>query len=388
MTSALRLQERPASAAPTVDGQDPGARFAGLRVLLVHDWIVGWAGAEHCVEQLIHVFPQADLVVGLMGESMRDHNHVTRRARETWLGRIPAARRRHRWFLPVEALAFASLDTRGYDLIISSSHAFAKSVRSRNGALHISYCHSPPRYLWDLRGVYERDATRLQRLAMRLGTGPLRRFDRRSAHGVDHFISNSQYVTHRIARCYGRDATAIYPPVEAKPLAGPPGPRQDYLLYLGRLVPYKRVDLAIAAAEQVGMKLLIAGEGPDRHRLEHLAGRHAEFLGPVSDTEAGRLLEECRAFIFPGEEDFGIAPVEANAHGAPVIGYAAGGLLETMIPGVTGELFDAQQVPDVAAAIERARSRTWDEAALRANARRFSPERYRRQIADFVRDRL
>jgi glycosyltransferase involved in cell wall biosynthesis len=376
-------------AAPSVDGQQQhDAGFDGLRVLIVHDWIVGWAGSERCVQQLLHVFPDADLVVGLMSASMREHNEVTRRARETWLGTLPAARRRHRWFLPVEALAFASLGTRGYDLIVSSSHAFAKAVRSRNGAVHVSYCHSPPRYLWDLRSMYERDATGLQRLAMRLGTGPLRAFDRRAARGVDHFVSNSQHVAHRIARCYGRDATVINPPVEPKPLDGAPGPRGDYLLYLGRLVPYKRVDLAILAAERLGVKLLIAGEGPARHRLERLAGRHVEFLGPVSDTEAGRLLEECRAFIFPGEEDFGIAPVEANAHGAPVIGYAAGGLLETMIPGVTGELFEAQQVSDVAAAIVRARSHHWDEGALRANARRFSAERYRRQIADFVRDRL
>ena len=388
MTSALRIQERPASAAPSVDRQDPGAPFAGLRVLIVHDWIVGWAGAERCVEQLLHVFPQADLVVGLMGESMRDHNEVTRHARETWLGRIPAARRRHRWFLPVEALAFASLDTRGYDLIISSSHAFAKSVRTPSGALHVSYCHSPPRYLWDLRSMYERDATRLQRLALRLGTGPLRALDRRSARGVDHFVSNSRYVGDRIGRCYGREATVIYPPVEPKPVEGALGPRDDYLLYLGRLVPYKRVDLAIQAAEQAGARLLIAGEGPDRRRLERLAGRQVEFLGSVSDAQAGRLLEECRAFIFPGEEDFGIAPVEANAHGAPVIGYAAGGVLETMIPGVTAELFDRQRVADVAAAIERTRAHHWDESALRANARRFSAERYRRQMADFVKDRL
>jgi glycosyltransferase involved in cell wall biosynthesis len=237
--------------------------------------------------------------------------------------------------------------------------------------------------------MYERDATGLQRLAMRLGTGPLRAFDRRSARGVDHFVSISQYVSHRVARCYGRDSTVIYPPVEPKPLNGKPaGPREDFLLYLGRLVPYKRVDLAIQAAETLGVRLVIAGEGPDRPRLERLAKRHVEFLGPVSEGEAGRLLERCRAFVFPGEEDFGIAPVEANAHGAPVIGYAGGGLLETLIPGVTAELFEAQRVPAVAAAIERAIHRTWDDGALRANARRFNSERYRRQVADFVKDRL
>jgi len=388
MTSALRIQERHAPAAPSFDEPDFSSQFAGLRVLIAHDWIVLWAGAEHCVQQLLHVFPEADLVVGVMGDGMRPRNEVTERARETWLGRLPGARRRHRWFLPLEGLAFASLDTRGYDLVISSSHAFAKAVRARNGGVHMSYCYSPPRYLWDLREMYQRDATGLQRVAMHLGTGPLRAFDRRSARGVDHFVSISQYVSHRIGRCYGRDSTVIYPPVEPKPLDGPPGPREDFLLYLGRLVPYKRVDLAIMAAEQLGVKLVIAGEGPDRHRLEHLAKRHVEFLGPVSETEAGQLLERCRAFVFPGEEDFGIAPVEANAHGAPVIGYAGGGLLETMIPGVTAELFDRQQVADVAAAIERACAHHWDESALRANARRFSAERYRRQIADFVRDRL
>jgi glycosyltransferase involved in cell wall biosynthesis len=387
MTSVLRLQERPALAAPLLDS-DRDPRFAGLKVLIAHDWIVGWGGAERCIQQLLHVFPHADLVVGLLGNGMRPLNPVTRQARETWMRRLPGVRQRHRWFLPFEGLAFASLDTSGYDLIVSSSSAFAKAVRPRNGAIHVSYCHSPPRYLWDLRAMYERDATPLQRLAMRLGTGPLRSFDRRSANGVHHFISNSQYVSHRIGRCYGRTSTVIYPPVEPKPLEGTPGRRGDFLLYLGRLVPYKRVDLAILAAERLGVKLVIAGEGADRHRLERLAGRHTEFVGGVTDAEAGRLLETCRAFVFPAEEDFGIAPVEANAHGAPVIGYAAGGLLETMVPGVTSELFEAQRVDSLSVAIRRAYDRHWDEAALRANARRFTPVRYRRQVADFVWDRL
>src|ERR671938_804129 len=165
-------------------GGDRPSRYSDLRVLVVHDWVTTWAGSERCVEQMLAVFPHADLVVGLKSPDMRDLNHVTRRARETWLARLPGARTHHRWFLPFAGLAFASLDTERYDLVISSSHAFSKMVRVRRDALHVCYCYSPPRYLWDLRDTYKSRATSLQRLAMTAGTDVLRRWDRAAARGV------------------------------------------------------------------------------------------------------------------------------------------------------------------------------------------------------------
>ncbi|HWP02616.1 MAG TPA: glycosyltransferase [Gemmatimonadaceae bacterium] len=356
--------------------------------MIVHDWVVSWAGAERCVERLLHVFPQADFVVGVITPDMREWNSVTRRARESWLGGLPGARRHHRWFLPAEGLAFASLDTDGYDLVLSSAHALAKAVPAPKHGLHMCYCHSPPRYLWDLHSTYQRDANGLQRVALKLGVSAVRWFDKWSAQRVDRFISNSRHVADRILRWYGRSARVVYPPVQLKcPVKGN-GPRGDFLLFLGRLVPYKRVDLAIEAAARSGVKLVVAGDGPDRARLEKLAGSQVEFLGAVSEYDAGRLMEECRAFIFCGEEDFGIAPVEANGHGAPVIGYASGGLLETMIPGTTAEFFDRQEVSAVVAAIRRALARAWDTAAIRANARRFAPERFDREIRSHIESAL
>lgn len=347
-----------------------------LRVLIAHEWLVTWAGSERCVAQLLEIFPQADLLVGVLDPGMRDLNETTRRAAETWLGKIPGAHRHHRWLLPLQALAFATVDTSGYDLVISSSHAFSKMIGRVEGPLHISYCYSPPRYLWDLKATYRAGANTLQRLALDLGSRPLRWLDRRSARGVDRFIAISRHVADRIHRVYGREASIVFPPVEAKPVA-PVTARRDFLLSLGRLVRYKRVDLAVVAAERLGLHLVVAGDGPDRSRLEKLAGRHAEFVGEVSEADAGRLLGSCRAFVFCGDEDFGIAPVEANAHGAPVVAYRRGGLRESMVDGVTAEFFDRQDVDAVAAAMARAWDRDWDPAALRRNAQRFSPARFR-----------
>ena len=356
----------------------------GQRVLIVHDWLVAWAGAERCVEQMMRVFPSADLVVGVLSSKMRPHNALTRRAQETWLGRVPGAREHHRWFLPLEALAFATLDTTGYRLVISSSHAFSKAIRKGPETVHLCYCHSPPRYLWDLAQTYRADASLVQRFALSLGTRPLRAVDRWAARRVDRFVCNSRFVADRIRRIYRRDAEVIYPPVTAKPWSSEVGRREAFLLSLGRLVPYKRVDLAIAAAERLGVRLVVAGDGPDRARLERLGGRWTEFVGEVSEEEAGRLMSSCAAFVFCGEEDFGIAPVEANAHGVPVVGYGRGGLLETMREGDTAEFFREQTVDAIAAAIERTLARRWDEVALKQNASRFAPSRFRQALSTEV----
>ena len=363
----------------------PAADLAGLRVLIAHDWIVTWAGSERCVEQLLEVFPQADLVVGVLADSMRDFNAVTRRARETWLGRIPGARTQHRWFLPLEAGAFYSVDTRPYDLIISSSHAFSKMVQKRKpGSLHVCYCHSPPRYLWDLSSSYRRLGGLAQRLALTTATGLLRKLDRWSAARVDHFICNSEFVAQRVRRWYGRGADVVYPPVSAKGSTAISLPRSNFLLSLGRLVPYKRVDLAIQAAEALGLELVVAGDGPDRRRLEGMAGSHTRFVGEVSEQRAAELLSTCRAFVFCGEEDFGIALLEANAHGAPVVYRRFGGPAETMRPGVTGIPFDDPSPAAVADAIAAAGRTRWSEHAMKANAAQYSAHEFRQGIAAAV----
>lgn len=356
----------------------------GSRVLLVHDWLVTWAGAERVLAQLCILFPEADVIVSLARGEVVD-KEMGARVRETWLGRLPGTRRDHRWFLPLEALAFMSVDTRSYDLVISSSHAFAKAIRRPARAVHICYCHTPPRYLWDLYDSHWRSATLAQRLALASGRSLLRWLDRQAAGGVDHFVCNSRYVAARVRRYYGREAYVVHPPVEQKPGAVPGAPRQDFALYLGRLVAYKRVDLAIQACRKIGLPLVVAGDGPERKKLERLAAGSAVFLGRVSEHEAGMLLSSCRVFVFCAEEDFGIAPLEANAHGTPVVYYGRGGLMETMIPGVTGEMFGAQSVDDVVAALRRALGRSWDEATLRRHAELYSPRRFREAFAEVLR---
>jgi glycosyltransferase involved in cell wall biosynthesis len=366
----------------------PIETLSQARVLLVHEWLYTWAGAERCLEELVAIVPQADLLVGVVTPGMRAQHAIAGRAVETWVGRLPLARTHHRWFLPLHALAFRGFDTSRYDLVISLSHAFEKSIRSRNGR-HLCYCFSPPRYLWDLHGTYARHAPWPERLALRAATAPLRAVDRSAAAGVDRFVCISRTVAERVRRTYGRESDVVYPPVVAKSAAAAASlPREDFLLSLGRLVPYKRIDLAIAAAERLGIRLIIAGDGPERVRLQRLAGPHTEFVGHVSEEEAGRLLSTCRAFVFCGKEDFGIAPLEAHAHGAPVVAYGRGGVLETMRHNVDAIFFDRQTEGDVAFAIERCLARSWDAVALKENAARFSPEHFRGAMRAIVAEML
>jgi glycosyltransferase involved in cell wall biosynthesis len=354
------------------------------RVLVVHHWLYTWAGAERCLEELLAILPNADVLAGVITPEMRKTNAAAASAHETWVGRLPGARRHHRWFLPLHALAFRAFDTSPYDLVISLSHAFEKLVRGRQ---HLCYCFSPPRYLWDLHETYAQHASWPQRLALRAAVVPLRAIDRIGAAGVDRFVCISSAVADRVRRCYGRPAEVVYPPVAPKPVTAI-HERGDFLLSLGRLVPYKRVDLAIAAAQKLNIPLVIAGDGPERARLERLSAtgprpNRIRFVGHVPEEEAGRLLSSCRAFVFCGEEDFGIAPLEAQAHGAPIVAYGRGAALETM-DSSNAMFFDRQTPDDVSAAIERCLARDWDKAALRHNAARFSAERFRAQMTRIV----
>ena len=358
----------------------PPSALASLRVLIVHDWIVAWGGAERTLAEMLNVFPDADVRVGILGEGRQDLNATTRRARETWLGRLPFARTHHRWLLPLYPAAFRSIDTSGYDLVISSAHAFAKAVRVNPETPHLCYCYSPPRYLYDLEDTYA-DASSVIGGVLRMGGPVLRRIDRGSADRVDKFVGISHYIADRIRRCYGRDASVVYPPVSAKVLSPGTLRRGNELLSLGRLVPYKRVDLAVQAANLLQQPLVVAGDGPERARLERMAGPTVRFLGEVSEERAGELMESSRLMLFNAEEDFGITPVEANAHGLPVVAYGRGAARETMVDGGSAEFFDEPTPGSLASAVERALGRTWNEETVRANGTRFSPERFRRGLA-------
>lgn len=370
-------------------GGDSSTSFRGLRTLLTHDWLINWAGSERVLKQILQAVPGAVVASAFVDREVVRTHLPHQDVRELWLGRLPGARRHYQWLLPLEAAAFRTLDTSDYDLVISSSHALAKTVSPGRLGIHVCYCYSPPRYLWDLHATYMASAGWSRRVAMGVGRRGMQAIDRYSARQVTHFLCLSQYVAERIWRVYGRRARVIYPPVaQKKGNKARDGEREEFLLYLGRLVPYKRVDLLVEAARLHSVRTIIAGEGPERDRLEAMAGGNVEFLGHVSEEEAGELLSRCAAFLFCAEEDFGIAPLEANAHGAPVVAYRGGAILETMVEGVTAEFFDHPTPDELARAVRRALSRPWDRMALQNNAGRFSAGRFHQEFVRAVENAL
>lgn len=376
----------------------PVSRFRHLRVALVHDWLVTLGGADRVLLALHHVFPQAPVFVGV--HDLRGLPEAFRQldVRATWLQQIPGAARRHRLLVPLMPLAFSRLVLRGYDVVISSSHACSHSV-STPGARHICYCHTPMRYAWDLRDEYLAALPGVTRPAARMMLAWLRRRDSAAAAHVDEFIANSHYVASRIRRHYGRESTVIYPPVDTdfftpsestqstQPTqsdADESRERGDFYLVVSRLVPYKRVDVAVEAFNRLGRPLVIVGDGPERRRLQAMARPHIRFVGELTDLAMRRYYRRCRAVVFPGEEDFGLVPVEAQACGRPVIAYGRGGALESVVQGVTG-MFIAAQTPDaLSAGVQAAEAMTFDAAAIRRHAVQFSRQRFIGQIEEFV----
>jgi lipopolysaccharide/colanic/teichoic acid biosynthesis glycosyltransferase/glycosyltransferase involved in cell wall biosynthesis len=356
-----------------------------MRVALVHDWLTGMRGGERVLAELCRLFPGATLFTLLHRRGSVDPLIEARPIRTSFLGALPSIERHYRYWLPLYPLAAWSLDLEGFDLVLSSSHAAAKAVRTPAGSLHVCYCHTPMRYIWDAQPDYFGYGDRLgaRRTALRLATGPLRAWDRRSAGRVDHFIANSEHVRRRIAACYGRAAEVIYPPVATDfftPVPGAPPEPADFYLVVSALVPAKRLDLAIDAFGHSGRPLVVAGSGPDAAALRRRARPNVRFLGFVPDEELRRLYRSCRALVLPGREDFGITAVEAQACGRPVIAHAAGGALESVLDGETGILFEGQTTADLEAAVARLESTRFDPALLRAHAERFGAARFRAEI--------
>ncbi len=390
---ATRVAATPHGPRPTAHAPRP----TQPRVAIVHDYLNQWGGAERVLEELHALWPEAPIFTSIYDRERLPAAYRDWPIRTTFMQRLPGVLRHHQPYLPVYPVAFARLDLRPYDLIISSSSAFAKNVRPASGALHICYCHSPMRFAWNAR-----DYARRERLgpATRALLWPVlravRQWDVAGTRRVDHLIANSRAVAERIGRFYGREAIVIHPPVRVDLAAAPDGAGaggpDEFFLLVTRLVPYKRLDIAIEAFNRLGLPLRIVGTGRDRAALERLAGPTVRFLGAVSDEEKARLYARCRATLFPAEDDFGIAQVEAQAAGRPVLAYRAVGALETVVEGVTGLFFDAQTLEAVIDAVRRfeavERGRGFDPAAIRAHARSFDAAVFRRAIAGFVQDRL
>ena len=372
------------------------ARFP--RVAVVHDWLTIPGGSEQVVLELLEMFPQAELFTSVYDPAPWPPEITERVVHSSFLNRIPGAVRHYPKLLPLMNRAFRSFDLDGFDLVLSSSHACAKNVRVPKRALHVCYCHTPMRYAWEEGFLEGEEVGRALRLALPPLLAWLRRVDLAGAAGPDVIVANSEHVAERVQRYYGRTAEIVHPPVDVEHFlslgrdeadAGrePGGADRelDYYFVFGRVVPYKRVDLAVAACARLGRRVRVAGDGRALERVRAEApGAGAEFLGKVSPAERDRLLSGARALLFPGEEDFGIVPVEAQAAGVPVIAYGVGGAAETVVDGRTGVLFTEQSVSALAQAIERFEGLALDGEAARENARRFGHERFRAEIAAVI----
>lgn len=379
----------------TSGGAAVGGSFSRLRVAIVHYWFVSRGGGERVVEALAEMFPQADLFTPVcnpaaLGPALAGHKITT-----SFLQRLPAATRVHRHLLPLQPLALEQFDLSGYDLVISSESGPAKGVLTSPRCCHICYCHSPMRYLWDMHAAYRRGMGPLVGTFFTLASHYLRLWDYASAGRVDHFVANSRFVAARIAKIYGRLSTVIHPPVNIPPAAMLSDGPGDYYLAAGRLVDYKRFDLAVEACTRLGRRLRVVGVGPELRRLRQLAGPTVEFTGAVDDAALQREFAHCRALLFPGEEDFGIVPVEAQSFGRPVIAYGSGGALETVraaLPGSptvlspTGLFFGQQSVAGLMEAMERfeATEREFSPAVIRRHALQFAKEGFQARMAEFV----
>jgi glycosyltransferase involved in cell wall biosynthesis len=359
-----------------------------LKVALVHDWLTGQRGGEKVLEALAEVFPDAPIYTLFHFRGSQAEAIEKRRIETSFLQRMPFLRRHYRRYLPFYPLAVELLDLQAYDLVVSSSHCVAKGIIPNPDALHVSYVHSPVRYAWNQYEAYF-GAKRLSFPARILIPGRihrLRMWDVTSSARVDHFVANSAAVARRIQKYYRRDAEVIHPPVDTaffQP-APNPGPR-EFDLIVTALVPYKMIDVALAAYRGLGRPLKIVGDGPEMARLRRLAGPEVEFLGPRTAEDLRDLYRRARLLLMPGEEDFGIAAVEAQACGAPVIAYARGGALETVHDGRTGVLFSPLTPDGVRAALDKFQTLEFNESTLRAHALGYSRDVFKDRIAAFLR---
>ncbi|OGS01805.1 MAG: hypothetical protein A3G41_04265 [Elusimicrobia bacterium RIFCSPLOWO2_12_FULL_59_9] len=358
------------------------------RIALVHDFLVHVRGGEKTFLALHELYPTAPVYV-----LVANRNKVTELngmdIRESFVGKLPFARRHFRSFLLLYPLATESFDLSTYDLVISSSALFVKNVRVGPRTCHICYCHTPNRHLWNdaAEATAPEANARLGSLLLPPVLDYLRRWDESCSHRVDYFVANSKTTALRIARYYGRTAEVIHPPVDVD-FFSPSNDYQDYFLVVAHLVPYKRVDLAVWAFASLRDRLVIVGKGPEWGRLHHLAGPNVTFLGSVSPERLRSLYERCRALIVPTLEDFGIATVEAQACGKPVIAYRGGGSTEIVLEGQTGVFFEEQTWESLLAALERFKQMHFNPLDIRTNAERFSKDVFRERIRTFVEAKL
>ncbi|GBU28543.1 glycosyltransferase [Treponema sp. R8-4-B8] len=359
-----------------------------MRVAIVHYWLVNMRGGEKVIESLLEIFPYADIFTHVYNPNAVSSLIKSKRIITSYINRLPFAKKLYQLYMPLMPNALNDFDLQSYDLVISSESGPAKGVIPNPNAYHICYCHSPMRYLWDMYHEYFKGTSFLVRFFMKRIVPKLRLWDAISANQVDFFIANSNYVAKRVRHCYNREAAVVYPPVDIEKYFSVKRQPEDYYLFFGQLTGYKRADLAIEACVTSGRRLIAAGAGKiNRKWRKYEKTGLVTFKGRVSDEEALKLYSSALALIFPGIEDFGIIPVEANAAGCPVIAYRAGGALDTVKDGVTGIFFDEQTPQSLIKAMdhfEACQEQFRNRETFNAHVRKFSREAFKEKITRIV----
>jgi len=377
-------------------GRDTGQATCKMRIAIIHDWLTGMRGGEKVLSLLCRLMPQARLLTLLRVPGVCDGPIEGMNITTSFLNRLPGIRRYYRYLLPILPRTIERMDVSDFDLIVSSSHCVAKGVRRPPGALHVCYCHTPMRYVWDIAAPYE-ERMRLGGLALRAFSGRLRAWDVRTSQGVDCFLANSRAVAARIRAHYGRESQVVYPPINTRFFTPGDEPREDFYLMVTALTPYKRVDQAIAAFASLERPLRIIGSGPERRRLSRRLPANVRLMGWQGGEAVRDHYRRCRALLMPQEEDFGLTALEAMACGAPVIAYGAGGSLETVVPvdresdvGPTGLLYTPQTPDGLAAAVRRFEhvEGCFDRRRLVAWAHCFTEDRFLDEFRQAVRPLL
>ncbi|MFA4833440.1 MAG: glycosyltransferase [Patescibacteria group bacterium] len=358
-----------------------------MRVALIHDHLAQDGGAEKVLKVLTEMFPEAPIYTLLYEKKNADKYFKNRQIETSIIQKLPGGIKHYQWYMPFMPMAVEFFDLREYDLVISDTSSFAKGVITSTDTLHICYCHTPTRYLWDYTHQYinELKYNKYLKKIISLILNYIRVWDREAADRVDTYVANSETIKKRIKKYYRREAAVIYPPVEIENFHISES-QKDYFLIGGRLAPYKRVDIVVEAFKNSGKKLKIFGDGVDLERLKEIAAgsKNIEFLGRVNDKAKAELYSNCQAFLNPQEEDFGITVVEAMASGRPIIAFRKGGATETVIEGKTGIFFDEQTPAAVAEAVENFSAKEWQPAEIRSQAERFSVEKFKRELGSFI----
>lgn len=358
------------------------------RIALVHDWLYHMRGGEKVLEALYEIYPEADIYTLFYRKKKLSPLFQKARIKASFLQFFPAITRYYRWLLPLLPSIVRTLNLKNYDLIISSSHSVAKGIKIPPHAFHVCYCHTPMRYAWGFRKEYFGRYPKPVAFLVGWFLDKIKDWDLKTSGSVHYFVANSNNTRLRIQQFYGRDAAVIYPPINSAELLTLKAEKiADYYLLVAALVPYKRSDLAVEAFNQNGRSLVVVGEGPEKKKLQSIAGKNIRFTGWVGDAELHKMYAECRALIFPGIEDFGLIPVEVQACGRPVIARGEGGALETVVSGMTGVFFQEDTVLSLNAAIAAFEKQEWREGNIRLNAGRFSKPIFQNEIEIFIREK-